>query len=39
MNPNASNISRMPMPMQLQAGVAAGDAAYPQRKPVPGQAM
>lgn len=39
MNPNASNISRMPMPMQLQAGVAAGDATYPQRKPVPGQAI
>lgn len=39
MNPIASNMQRMHMPVQLQAGVAAGEFPYTQRKPVPGQAI
>lgn len=39
MNSIASKMQRMPMPMQLQAGIPGGENPYPSRKPVPGQAM
>lgn len=39
MNSIASNMQRMPMPMQLQAGIPSGESPYPSRKPVPGQAI
>lgn len=35
----ASNMQRMPMPMQLQAGIAVRENTYSSRKPVPGQAI